>query len=162
MALSPKREGSDMLCRLWVCNSMRFRFIFYQDITRVPDKENSLCQLPRSGWPVDRAGLGSESDLPCLSCTWAKQGRRSWSFYIWTICFLETNGQKRCSSLIAFTRISVYRLDNRWVNVKRPRPTALKDYMHRLGRVAHFVRNPALPTDQPLRGSWWDSHSCFI
>ena len=31
--------------------------------------------------------------------------------------------------------------------------------MHRLGRVAHFVRNPALSTDQPLRGSWWYSNS---
>ena len=39
MALSPKREGSGMLCRLWVCNSMRFKFIFYQDITRVQDKK---------------------------------------------------------------------------------------------------------------------------
>ena len=37
---------------------------------------------------------------------------------------------------------------------KRPRPTALWDYKHHLGRVAHFVRNPALPTDQPLRGRW--------
>ena len=39
MALSPKGEGSGMLCRLWVCNSMRFKFIFYQDITRVRDKK---------------------------------------------------------------------------------------------------------------------------
>jgi len=40
--------------------------------------------------------------------------------------------------------------------VKRPRPTALKDNMHRLGRVGRFTPNPALPTDQPLRGSWYD------
>ena len=39
-------------------------------------------------------------------------------------------------------------------NVKRPRPTALKDYMHRLDRVGRFTPNPALPKDQPLRGSW--------
>ena len=38
-------------------------------------------------------------------------------------------------------------------NVKRPRPTALKDYMHRLDRVGRFTPNPALPKDQPLRGS---------
>jgi len=37
---------------------------------------------------------------------------------------------------------------------KRPRPTALWDCKHHLDRVAHFVRNPALPTDQPLRGRW--------
>ena len=30
---------------------------------------------------------------------------------------------------------------------------------HLQGRVAHFDRNPALPKDQPLRGSWLDSHS---
>jgi len=44
-------------------------------------------------------------------------------------------------------------------NVKKPRPTALKDYMHRLDRVGRFTPNPALPKDQPLRGSWLDSHS---
>ena len=44
-------------------------------------------------------------------------------------------------------------------NVKRPRPTALKDYMHRLGRVGRFTPNPALPKDQPLRGSW---HNEFL
>ena len=30
---------------------------------------------------------------------------------------------------------------------------------YNLGRVAHFVRNPALPKDQPLRGSW---HNEFL
>ena len=40
------------------------------------------------------------------------------------------------------------------LNGNRPRPTALKDNMHRLGRVGRFTPNPALPTDQPLRGSW--------
>jgi|GEM_PF-3379748 len=39
MALSPKREGSGMLFHLWVANNMRFKFIFYQDITRVQDKK---------------------------------------------------------------------------------------------------------------------------
>ena len=37
--------------------------------------------------------------------------------------------------------------------VGKARPKALKDDMHRLGRVAHFDRNPALPKGQPLRGS---------
>ena len=46
------------------------------------------------------------------------------------------------------------------LNGNRPRPTALKDNMHRLGRVGRFTPNPALPTDQPLRGS---SHNkCFL
>ena len=44
--------------------------------------------------------------------------------------------------------------------VKKPRPTALKDSMHRLGRVGRFTPNPALPTDQPLRGSW--HNKCFF
>jgi len=44
------------------------------------------------------------------------------------------------------------------LKVKRPRPTALKDNMHHLGRVGRFSPNPALPTNQPLRGSWPDHH----
>jgi len=32
--------------------------------TRVIDKRNSLCQLPRSGWSVERAGLGVETTYP--------------------------------------------------------------------------------------------------
>ena len=32
---------------------------------------------------------------------------------------------------------------------------------HLQDRVAHFIRNPALPTDQPLRGSWRYSYSFF-
>ena len=32
--------------------------------TRVIDKRNSLCQLPRSGWPVGRAGLGATATYP--------------------------------------------------------------------------------------------------
>ena len=46
------------------------------------------------------------------------------------------------------------------LNGNRPRPTALKDNMHRLGRVGRFTPNPALPTDQPLRGSW--HNKCFL
>ena len=46
------------------------------------------------------------------------------------------------------------------LNGNRSRPTALKDNMHRLGRVGRYTPNPALPTDQPLRGS---SHNkCFL
>ena len=45
------------------------------------------------------------------------------------------------------------------LNGNRPRPTALKDNMHRLDRVGRFTPNPALPKDQPLRGSWRDHHS---
>ena len=47
------------------------------------------------------------------------------------------------------------------LNGNRPRPTALKDNMHRLGRVGRFTPNPALPTDQPLRGSWRNESFLF-
>ena len=47
-------------------------------------------------------------------------------------------------------------------NVKRPRPTALKDNMHRLGRVGRFTPNPALPTDQPLRGRWRTTTNLYV
>ena len=87
------------------------------------------------------------------------QGRRSWSFYVWTICFWETNGQKQRHSSIAFARISVYRLDNRCGKCKKAKTYGLVLLFHLQGRVAHFDRNPALPKDQPLRGSWLDCHS---
>jgi len=32
--------------------------------TQVQAKRNSLCQLPRSGWPVGRAGLGATATYP--------------------------------------------------------------------------------------------------
>ena len=47
------------------------------------------------------------------------------------------------------------------LNGNRPRPTALKDNMHPLGRVGRFTPNPALPTDQPLRGSWRNESFLF-
>ena len=47
------------------------------------------------------------------------------------------------------------------LNENRPRPTALKDNMHRLGRVGRFTPSPALPTDQPLRGSWRNESFLF-
>ena len=61
---------------------------------------------------------------------------------------------KQCSSSIAFTLISVYRLDNRCRKCKKTKAFGLVLLFHLQDRVAHFVRNPALPTDQPLRGSW--------
>ena len=48
------------------------------------------------------------------------------------------------------------------LNENRPRPTALKDNMRRLGRVGRFTPNPALPTDQPLRGRWRNATSKCI
>ena len=32
--------------------------------TQIQAKRNSLCQLPRSGWPVGRAGLGAMATYP--------------------------------------------------------------------------------------------------
>ena len=59
---------------------------------------------------------------------------------------------------MAFARISAYRLDNSCGKYKKTKTYGLVLLLHPLGRVAHFDRNPALPTDQPLRGSWRDSH----
>ena len=54
---------------------------------------------------------------------------------------------------MAFARISAYRVDNRCGTRKKTKTYGLVLLFHLLDRVAHFVRNPALPTDQPLRGS---------
>ena len=59
---------------------------------------------------------------------------------------------------MAFARISVYWQDNSCGKCKKTKTFGLVLLFHLPGRVAHFVRNPALPTDQPLRGSWRDSH----
>ena len=34
------------------------------NVTRIEGKRNSLCQLPRSGWSVNRAGLGAAATYP--------------------------------------------------------------------------------------------------
>ena len=62
--------------------------------------------------------------------------------------------QKQCFSSIAFTLISVYRLDNRCRKCKKTKAFGLVLLFHLQDRVAHFVCNPALSTDQPLRSSW--------
>ena len=60
---------------------------------------------------------------------------------------------------MAFASMSAYRLDNRCGKCKKTKTFGLVLLFHLQGRVAHFDRNPALPKDQPLRGSWLDSHS---
>ena len=59
--------------------------------------------------------------------------------------------------LITPITVSIPKQTNQWE--KRPTPAALKDYMRPLGRVGRFSPNPALPTDQPLRGSWCNATS---
>jgi len=56
----------------------------------------------------------------------------------------------------------VYRLDDRCGKRKKTKAFGLVLLFHLQGRVAHSVRNPALQTGQPLRGSWWYCHSFFI
>ena len=43
---------------------------------------------------------------------------------------------------------------NRSFKRKKIKAFGLAFLTYNLGRVAHFVRNPALPKDQPLRGRW--------
>ena len=54
---------------------------------------------------------------------------------------------------MGFIRIPAYRVDNRCGKCKKTKTYGLVVLFHPLGRVAHFDRNPALPKDQPLRGS---------
>ncbi|WP_281642342.1 hypothetical protein [Hoylesella loescheii] len=62
--------------------------------------------------------------------------------------------KKQCCSSIAFAPISVYRLDDSCGKCKKTKTFGLVLLFHLPGRVAHFIRNPALSKDQPLRGSW--------
>ena len=63
---------------------------------------------------------------------------------------------------MVFALISVYWLDNRCGKCKKTKTFGLALLFHLQDRVVHFVRNPALPTDQPLRGSWGYSHSFYL
>ena len=62
--------------------------------------------------------------------------------------------------LITPITVSIPKETNQWE--KRPTPTALKDYMRPLGRVGRFSPNPALPTDQPLRGRWRTTTNLYV
>ena len=55
---------------------------------------------------------------------------------------------------MVFSLIFAYQLDNRCGKCKKTKTFDLAWLFHLQDRVAHFVRNPALSTDQPLRGSW--------
>ena len=80
-------------------------------------------------------------------------------FYIWTLCLVKPMDKTMPSINSLYLHISVNRVDNRCGTCKKTKTYGLVLLLHPLGRVAHFVRNPALPTDQPLRGRWWYSHS---
>ena len=59
---------------------------------------------------------------------------------------------------MAFALVSVYRLESRCGKLKKIKAFGLVLLFHLQGRVAHFVRYPVLPTNQPLRGSWRKSY----
>ncbi len=63
---------------------------------------------------------------------------------------------------MVFSLISAYRLNNSCGKCKKTKTFGLAWLFHLQDRVAHFVRNPALSTDQPLRGSWLDCHFLLI
>ena len=62
--------------------------------------------------------------------------------------------------LITPTTFNTPTQTNQWE--KRPRPTALCGYMRHLDRVGRFPPNPALPTDQPLRGRWRTTTNLYV
>ncbi|WP_304063341.1 hypothetical protein [Hoylesella loescheii] len=61
-----------------------------------------------------------------------------------------------------YLHISVNRVDNRCGTCKKTKTYGLVLLLHLLGRVGRFTPNPALPKDQPLRGSRRDGHWFFI
>ena len=60
---------------------------------------------------------------------------------------------------MVFALISAYWLDNSCGKCKKTKTFGLVLLFHLPGRVAHFIRNPALSKDQPLRGS---RHNWFL
>ncbi len=107
-------------------------------------------------------GQGWEQRRPTLPKLYVDKARPK------VLVFLRLNNllvgsewPKQCSSSITFTLISVYRLDNRCRKYKKTKTFGLVLLFHLQGRVAHFVCNPALSTDQPLRGSWHNEFLLF-
>ena len=127
-----------------------------------------------SGRSFCRAGLGAKAAYPVITRRLITQRRRCWSFsagqfvwgwrlvvgVIWHIGrgdvtntlgrMIERRGE-RCTHS---SPRSVF-------NGNRPIPTALFSLgAAQAGQVA-FAPNPALPKDQPLRGSWRNACLCF-
>ena len=50
---------------------------------------------------------------------------------------------------------------NRLLKRKKTKAFGLALLTYNLGRVGRFIRNPALPTNQPLRGSWYNEFLLF-
>ena len=96
--------------------------------TRVRDKRNSLCQLPRSGWPIGRAGLGATATYPAkVVCEQSKAeglGLFTFELPVWGKPMAKNNVIHQWY-LPSYPSID-------WataaVNVKRPRPSALFYY----------------------------------
>ena len=100
-------------------------------------------------------GQGWEQRRPTLPKLYVSKARpKALVFLRLSYLFWENQWIKCCHSSITFAFISVYRLDDRCGKRKKTKAFGLALLFHLQDRVAHFVRNPALPTGQPLRGSW--------
>ena len=100
-------------------------------------------------------GQGWEQRRPTLPKLYVDKARpKVLVFLRLSYLLVGSEWQKQCSSSIAFTLISVYRLDNRCRKCKKTKAFGLVLLFYLQGRVAHFVRNPALSKNQRLRGSW--------
>ena len=108
-------------------------------------------------------GQGWEQWRPTLHQLYVSKSRpKALVFFRLNNLFWENQCINQCHSSVAFAFMSVYRLDDWCGERKKTKTFGLVLLFHLQGRVAHFIRNPALSTDQPLRGSWWYSHSLFI
>ena len=100
-------------------------------------------------------GQGCErSELPCLADGIIKLGRRPWSFYVYHICYLvdrRIRGQMLLMRNIVFSHS---RPISRLFERKKTKTFGLALFTYNLGRVGRSCSQPALSTDQPLRGSW--------
>ena len=119
--------------------------------------------------------VGSQSDLPCLNGAPNPTRPQVLVFFYWLVCIREAGcSRTKLTTLkgsmvsngryIAIERVGKYCAQSSptsALNGKGPRPTALFPlHKAQAGQVA-LAPNPALPTDQPLRGSWCNAYVCF-
>ena len=116
---------------------------------RVRNKRNQLCQLPRSGWSVDRAGLRTKR--PTLPKLYVRKARPK------VLIFLRLNDLFEVNQWIKNNVIRQQHLPSYpsidWttaaVNVKRPRPSALFCYfICKTGQLTSFATLPYQKTNR--------------
>ena len=117
--------------------------------TRVIDKRNSLCQLPRSGWSVERAGLGATATYPAQA---SQRENKAVGLGLFTFEVSAYGKRMAKNKVLHQWHLTPYpSIDQtiKAVNVKRPRPSAQFNYtICKAGQLTSFATLPYQKTNR--------------